>query len=503
MVPERVDERLDLLADDDDDDDDEEDDEPPPRRKLQDPRAQFLEATKQQPIIQCPLDLDLLDGPVQGGCGMDGAFCVDYALRVRMCERCYKENVVEGTDVLQSLPKQYRERVAQVVLMLIPSAHPFEVADTNGYFHRINPLSHLMQDFYLKSDLEAVLRLFWPLPEPEDVMDLKSSYAFLIYAWDNVHATFQDHTKWLMAYTVIKVLFQESAPIWQLCGPDGAGFAHDPSLSEHLHSNALQPEAEEDPLPPPEVKSHDQLVAEMTAFERRARAAYDRRIAGRYAQMADWYAHILDEHFCGGRWDHDALPNAFDGARLWESLVLDDHARTLLDVDTVMGEQQLEDVVEELQAYPKMVMKCLAAAVRTADGSDIGEDGKELGSRGCDEYPFAWPEINIHWQEKHPEESVWEGSPGKVYRAAVWEGGIPAAEKILAVLVEQGLCERAMNRKHLHTLIKDGRVFCACGDPRMPETRYQGFDWAALVKHVSDSNHLNENACRTVKFVRE
>ncbi len=30
-----------------------------------------------------------------------------------------------------------------------------------------------MQDFYLKPELEAMLRLFWPLPTSEDITDLK------------------------------------------------------------------------------------------------------------------------------------------------------------------------------------------------------------------------------------------------------------------------------------------------------------------------------------------
>lgn len=78
-------------------------------------------------------------------CGVNDAFAVDYALRVRMCKRCYKEkytsvafthkgcdtdsallvSVVDAETALEPLPSEYREVVGNVVLMLIPSANSF------------------------------------------------------------------------------------------------------------------------------------------------------------------------------------------------------------------------------------------------------------------------------------------------------------------------------------------------------------------------------------------
>ena len=40
-------------------------------------------------------------------------------------------------------------------------------------FDPINPLSHLMQDFYFKPELEAMLRLFWPPPMAKDIAALR------------------------------------------------------------------------------------------------------------------------------------------------------------------------------------------------------------------------------------------------------------------------------------------------------------------------------------------
>ena len=76
---------------------------------------------------------------------MNDAFGVDYALRVRMCKRCYEEkyiavaftrkgcdtdsallvSVVDAEKALESLPSEYREVVGNIVLMLVPSANSF------------------------------------------------------------------------------------------------------------------------------------------------------------------------------------------------------------------------------------------------------------------------------------------------------------------------------------------------------------------------------------------
>ena len=98
----------------------------------------------------------------------------------------------------------------------------------------MNLLSHLMQDFFLKAELDAVLRLFWPLPNPEHIMALKPfvharvryltgrhavsrflwtancrggaqishalEHAFLVRAWNTVHTTIDDRAEGLLAY---------------------------------------------------------------------------------------------------------------------------------------------------------------------------------------------------------------------------------------------------------------------------------------------------------------
>ncbi len=48
-----------------------------------------------------------------------------------------------------------------------------DFSSVQASFDRINPLYGLEEDFYFKAELEAMLRLLWPLPAPEDIVQLK------------------------------------------------------------------------------------------------------------------------------------------------------------------------------------------------------------------------------------------------------------------------------------------------------------------------------------------
>ncbi|KAI1782842.1 hypothetical protein LXA43DRAFT_1187368 [Ganoderma leucocontextum] len=500
-------------------------------------------------------------------CGANDAFWVDYALRVRMCKQCYKTNVVEGTKSLLSLPKRYRETVGEVVFMLVPSADSFRVLDPHRSFHRINPLSHLTQGFYFKPELETVLRLFWPLPEPEDITELKSfvrarvnyvmkrqAHASLILAW-NSHLYIPSEDEYgLDVFPSLKGAFREVANI-QLRGRGWDETPSDPVFVDYLAREAVECTStvqESATLPIPLLarayhptspsslpKPNNQIARERLVLGQREKDACVVRIRGRYAEMADWYTYLLEEHYDSGVLDHDELPNAHDGARLWDDLVLEDDAHALLDVDAVMAESVLERVVECLREYPRDVKCSLAGTLEraaSARAEDHGRDSEGKHDRGrkgagnlmgkgrigrledpqdavrhptalfqcaaCDDYPYAWPEINVHWREEHPDKSAWAvgdntGFYGRwpVFKAQVWEAGVEVAETVLAALIEQGLGKKDRDKARLDGLIKEGRVFCACGDPRMA-TPDEGLNWAGLVKHVSI--HLNDSARRTL-----
>ena len=87
--------------------------------------------------------------------------------------------------------------IGNVVFMLVPSANTFgecpmlscfvscrqmvlssyansDLLEPDTSVHRVNPLSHLVHDSYFKPEFEAILRLFWPLPDRTTTMGLKT-----------------------------------------------------------------------------------------------------------------------------------------------------------------------------------------------------------------------------------------------------------------------------------------------------------------------------------------
>ncbi|KAM5540086.1 hypothetical protein V8D89_006226 [Ganoderma adspersum] len=366
-----------------------------------------------------PLYAALVFGQHCFGCGASDASWVDYALHLRMCERCYKANVVVGTHVFKSVPQHFRNMIRDVALMLVPSANTFEFFGPTPSFDPVNPLTHDIEDFYFKPELEAMFRLFWPLPAAEDIAALRplvrtrvnyvmtrQAYAVLLHVWDN--------------------------------------YCFEPTVGEE---SFIEPRSKGPPL------------------------------------------------------------------------VLSGDARSLFDADRVLADGQFIQgfVVGRILTHELCMMRSLAAELeggceRRATGPWILDWPADLKDvlvrptalfmcRECGAQPYAFPEINVHWQEAHPDKTVWTdackglGGEGE-YGAEVWEEGAEVVEKILAVLVEKGLREDERDMGSLDKLIEEGRVFCACGDPTMatPGSMEEELSWETLVDHVF--SHLNDNTLR-------
>ncbi|KAM5540152.1 hypothetical protein V8D89_006292 [Ganoderma adspersum] len=463
-------------------------------------------------------------------CGVNNAFSVDYALRVRMCKECYKKNVVVAESVFESLPSEYREVVGNVVLMLVPSANSFNFRNPSASTNRINPLSHLMQDSYFKPELEALLRIFWPVPEIGGIAKLRplartrlnyimkrQAHAALVHGWDTVHCTVGDHAERLKLFFRFKRVFRDLDTV-QLRGEDWdeATYDPDPAFFEYLSGKPLSscpPEpvtrlfpfikgtsrlSSPAELEPELPKPHDQLATEMRLRKARESHAHDGRICARYAQVEKWFVDAI-----GGC--DDETPNLYDARTVWDYLVWADDGRGPLNDNVIRRDESvLRGVDEWLERYPTEVMNSLYRILKAAEAKPRPESSETAVFRPmalfrctkCSDYGHVWPGINGHWGEKHRDESVWDYT-GE-FKAEVWEAGVEVAERILAVLIERGLGPLD-RRMELDYLIRNGRLFCACGDPRMvaPDN---GLNWVALVKHVFA--HLDENARRTLSPVR-
>ena len=213
-------------------------------------------------------------------------------------------------------------------------------------------------------------------------------------------------------------------------------------------------------------KPRDQLVTEIHLRKERERAAHDARIAARYAQLDNWYEYAVES--LGDEW-----PNSYGARRMWNDPVWAGDARAPFNEDIIMSDAELAGAEESLENYPQDVVRSLGkmfkASTARREEEAGGEDGSEheettkRGRKGkgkqrqehprpqgpqtavgrstapfkcakCGDSGYTWPEINVHWRERHPDESVWDEA--SEFKAEVWEEGVEVAERVLAALVE-------------------------------------------------------------------
>ncbi|PIL34375.1 hypothetical protein GSI_03150 [Ganoderma sinense ZZ0214-1] len=486
------------------------------------------------PTDMCePLYAALVFGKYCFGCGVGDAFWVDYALRLRMCVRCYKANVIVGSQVLKSVPQHSRNMIRDAVLMLLPSANTFDFSDPVPSFDPINPLSHHIEDFYFKPEFEAMFRFFWPLPVVEDITELRpllrtrvnyvmtrQAHAALLHAWDNYCFEPSDGED---GFADIKSSLQ-SPEFSQLRGRDWdkSALYSDPAFTAYIWGKDDTPEL--DPAEP-KPKPTKQLARERRAFERREELERNARLRARVREVAEWQKKIHSQPPLAQIAPAE-LPNAYTNSRVWDPFVCGGNARDPFDPLDRPGEIEpdpdlVQRVAHSVAEYPGKVMRFLACQLERSEArsKDARTTGKKQPTAGrkngakqdardvvrrptalfyckeCEDGPLAYPAINVHWQKAHADKSVWMGDATEtVYGAGVWEDGVRIAQNVLAVLIENGLPKNKRDIGSLDGLIKEGRVFCSCGDPEM-ETREEEFGWAELVCHVF--MHLKYNSLRT------
>ncbi|KAM5540083.1 hypothetical protein V8D89_006223 [Ganoderma adspersum] len=475
-----------------------------------------------QELPPCPSDIDeplyaaLVFSQHCFECGASDAFWVDYALRLRMCEQCYKANIVEGTGVLKSVPQDWRDKLCDVVMMLVPSANTFDFSYPGPSFDRHAVVLRGWDNYW---DL---------LANGKDDFDFAFSY--IIEAFDGPTFTRLRGPNW------------EDTPLCE-----------DLAFTNYLHREASQATAtclrackyHEDP-----PKPHHQLAMELLSLTQRTTEGREARVRSRFAEVAEWHQSILQLPELADA-DRDELPNSHAESQLWEELVLEDDARGPLDRECFMASPcVVQRIVRALLEYPGKVKRALAGMVerpepasraaeaeadseeeeeeeeKTAGGGSDDESEEMADGESDDEYeiadlatgmkcgrseslerltlhaeevflrptalfvctecnggPHPYPEINMHWQREHWDESVWIDRSGDsdVYGAVVWKEGVDVAERILAVLVERGLPEDERDLRRLDELVGERRVFCMCGDPDM-ETPEEDLSWAELAE---------------------
>ncbi|RPD58225.1 hypothetical protein L227DRAFT_191411 [Lentinus tigrinus ALCF2SS1-6] len=379
-----------------------------------------LEAIPQLP--PCPVDMSevfftaLLFDDYCFACGAECAHAVDYALRVRLCHPCWQENVCEGTTALDNVPRA----VQDLVMMLIPCETSIDPQNDSIYFSasRLQPHRHILQDFYSKGELDAVLRSIWPPPkastftlskplliERTKYVLRRQAHAFTLHLWE---ARVRERRA---GGSVIRLPGHQLALLRAQC------------VSYELADTSVDgPEAELDAIPDNIVF---QLQKDYVERVRRRDTVYEERLQTRYTQLTSFYDELLK-----GPWselDQRLFPNKHDGARLLSGIAAFDDARGTVSRRTFYDYATLHELYSDIGFYRRDYAQHLASLVTSGIEAELGsESARQLTDRSyidilsmpcalftctvCFEEPLAYPDIHAHWREEHPDISVWRKS---------------------------------------------------------------------------------------------
>ena len=210
--------------------------------------------------------------------------------------------------------------------------------------------------------------------------------------------------------------------------------------------------------------------------------ARHRELEGEWIYVSRNYLEDLD-----GR----LVPNKCDGAMHFQGLVEEEE-----DAYAPVSDDRIANSYDDLHSF----LVDYTMAVERSLGDLLPQDSrpkrKQTGKRrsrmpvdepllradalftcaGCDTIPLEFPSIHSHWREEHPNESLWRSSTRwDEVNVRWWEQG---GEVVHAILRALGLPKKT-DMVRLNTLLQSGRLYCGCGDPRLPSP--EEMDWAMLV----------------------
>ena len=245
-------------------------------------------------------------------------------------------------------------------------------------------------------------------------------------------------------------------------------------------------------------KPEAQIVAESRVrYKRFEEITLPGLTAARFFELEQWYERFLEQRDLEAI-DRDMLPHKYDWARLWWQSIL--MSRGFCDVYrpmdiTVFG--STNGVLQHLQQYSSWVLRYLAEAMFQCirDPRCHGQADKMVTRataffvcEACGEEGLSWSRMHGHWRRCHSDmpffdtKKTWLDWHSKA-PARYWQEGEKTVMRILSALgygfgVPTTIAE-------LDSLIKDGRLYCACGDPSLE--RPPELTWATLVSNVRNT----------------
>ncbi len=206
------------------------------------------------------------------------------------------------------------------------------------------------------------------------------------------------------------------------------------------------------------------------------------RLEARFTELGDCYERFMRVHGpLDETYDERCHPNRHDGGRLFSNLAYRNNARTPVDYDTFASDLGLLE--DEFYGYERHLVSGLAALLPgpTVWTTWLKWPNALYFCPECAKTALPWPDINVHWREEHPEETIWAIHAWHRPKVKWWRAGEDVAHRILDVL----RLSRTTPMYQLNEYIEKGRLYCNCGDPSWGPANRQA--WAELVSFESQS----------------
>ncbi|KAI0755846.1 hypothetical protein C8Q74DRAFT_1441996 [Fomes fomentarius] len=440
---------------------------------------------------------------------------VEYALRIRFCEECYSENVVEASEVVGGALPALQDMVVALIPAVSKSLVQWRRKPCQRRFVMFtlmtNPLSHMVEDCCLKSDLVTTMSMLSSLPPGTDWNTLSELMkerinnvlerqvdAMLLEWWeDTISRTERD---FLVMSVALNHLIKRG------CIRKGSATEHEWRVMMHSGSRdeALR------------LKPYEQIRHEGNLKYDREAAAYERRYEQRLSKLQDYYARFVQTS-CGECEDLELYPNnAYASANFFRHLAEANYARGDMgrefDLDTL---RHADRISREIEKYVECVKQAFAALVllnspnqdahadtlsnmatdqaygsdylssatldalsRTVDGTLSRADALFV----CDLCPAHASEMHTFNTYKLPSTLDLEDEDDYEYvslpRCTYWTEAKTLVPRLLPAI---GLPHHT-DMSELDDLLASARLTCTCGDPSLPGS--SELNWAQFVYHV-------------------
>ncbi|KAI1789102.1 hypothetical protein LXA43DRAFT_1096669 [Ganoderma leucocontextum] len=397
-------------------------------------------------------------------CGANGSTWVDYAIRLRLCKTCHAENIKEASELIDDLPR-YKPGLQFIVCQggtALSAARHFMTPDTkhktnNKYYvldvermQAVNILTYLGERGVEKAELRAVAR-------EKRISDIKLRLAERGYAEED----FPHHdTKWR------KLLEQPK------------------ELTDRIWKKLL-----------PELTT---LIK--TSYQRQAARERATRISTRFDAIIYHYGNFTQSLTVE---EYDFMPNTYDARRLRPIIVLarENGAQATVSYDDFLTISSR--ILDEVAAYKAEVQRVLVALICETSPAVAADLAGLDPATALRRYPAAFwchedctmgywvrrymtcQDVHAHWRAMHTDmpfvKRVPRMDPHK--RVNVPTLGPFSFPQLAREMLEVACISLDTEREVLDQWVKDGRLFCDCGDSGMRVTA-NNMGWMNLVGHI-------------------